>query len=113
MSVRGKREQAADGPFGKRGDCRSARIFGKVATPLGQWGRDPVIPSAMQTIFDTVPKLTQAFQFQHMLEGDKVTGEERLMQGEGRIRDITQAPDGALYVPVDDAGKVLRVTPKS
>lgn len=46
------------------------------------------------------------------IQGDRVTGEERLMQGEGRIRDITQAPDGSLYVLVDDAGKVLRVTPQ-
>ena len=41
----------------------------------------------------------------------KVVGEERLLTDQGRIRDIVQAPDGALYVLVDDAGKVLRVTP--
>lgn len=46
------------------------------------------------------------------IDGEKVVGEERIMQGQGRIRDITQAPDGALYVLVDDAGKVLRVTPQ-
>ncbi len=47
------------------------------------------------------------------IEGDRVIGEERLMSDQGRIRDITQAPDGALYVLVDDGGKVLRVTPRS
>ena len=46
------------------------------------------------------------------LSGDKVIGEERILQNQGRIRDILQAPDGALYVLVDDSGKVLRVTPK-
>jgi glucose/arabinose dehydrogenase len=46
------------------------------------------------------------------LNGDRVTGEERILQGEGRIRDITEAPDGALYVLSDDEGKVLRVSPQ-
>ena len=45
------------------------------------------------------------------LDGEKVIGEERLLPDQGRIRDILQAPDGALYVLVDDAGKVLRLTP--
>ena len=47
------------------------------------------------------------------IEGDRVVGEERLMSDQGRIRDVTQAPDGALYLLVDDGGKVLRVTPQS
>jgi glucose/arabinose dehydrogenase len=47
------------------------------------------------------------------LDGEKVVGEERVMQGEGRVRDIIQAPDGALYVVIDDNAKVLRVTPKT
>lgn len=45
------------------------------------------------------------------LDGEKVVGEERLLTDQGRIRDILQAPDGGLYVLVDDAGKVLRLTP--
>jgi aldose sugar dehydrogenase len=45
------------------------------------------------------------------LDGEKVIGEERLLKDQGRIRDILEAPDGSLYVLVDDAGKVLRVTP--
>ncbi len=50
-----------------------------LSMPLDQWGDDPVIPSVMQTVFDTVPKLTEAFQFQHMLEGAKVTDETLLL----------------------------------
>ena len=46
------------------------------------------------------------------VQGDRIIGEERLMKGQGRIRDIVEAPDGGLYVLVDDAGKVLRVTPQ-
>jgi glucose/arabinose dehydrogenase len=46
-----------------------------------------------------------------VLDGEKVIGEERLLKDQGRIRDITEAPDGSLYVLVDDEGKVLRLTP--
>jgi glucose/arabinose dehydrogenase len=46
------------------------------------------------------------------LDGDSVTGEERLLRDHGRIRDIVEAPDGALLVLVDAAeGAVLRLTP--
>jgi glucose/arabinose dehydrogenase len=46
------------------------------------------------------------------LDGDTVTGEERLLPDQGRIRDIIEAPDGALLVLVDDPrGAVLRLTP--
>ncbi|MDB5618430.1 PQQ-dependent sugar dehydrogenase [Tardiphaga sp.] len=47
------------------------------------------------------------------LKGDAVTGEERLLQNlNERIRDVRQAPDGALYLLTDSsAGRVLRVAP--
>lgn len=46
------------------------------------------------------------------LDGEKVIGEERVLKGEGRIRDIQEAADGALWVITDDSnGKLLRVTP--
>lgn len=46
------------------------------------------------------------------LEGDRVTGEERLLSGHGRVRDIVEAPDGSLLVLRDEAeGAVLRLTP--
>jgi aldose sugar dehydrogenase len=47
------------------------------------------------------------------LDGDTVTGEERLLQDEGRIRDVAEDRDGSLLLVIDsDAGAVLRVTPK-
>jgi glucose/arabinose dehydrogenase len=47
------------------------------------------------------------------LDGEKVTGEERLLQGlSERIRDVRAGPDGAIYLVTDDsAGRVLKVVP--
>ena len=47
------------------------------------------------------------------LNGDTITGEERLQDfGYGRIRDVVQGPDGCLYLLTDDAdGKLLRIAP--
>ena len=48
------------------------------------------------------------------IEGERVVGEERFALGVGRIRDISEAPDGSLWVAVDaDDGRILRVTPRS
>ena len=47
------------------------------------------------------------------LEGNRVVGEERMLQGEyGRIRDVVQGPDGYLYLLTDEQeGRLLRLTP--
>ena len=47
------------------------------------------------------------------LQGNAVTGEERLLRNlNERIRDVRQAPDGALYLLTDSsAGRILRVVP--
>ncbi|HEY2754703.1 MAG TPA: PQQ-dependent sugar dehydrogenase, partial [Pseudolabrys sp.] len=47
------------------------------------------------------------------LDGEKVTGEERLLHElRERIRDVRAGPDGALYLATDNnAGRILRVTP--
>jgi glucose/arabinose dehydrogenase len=47
------------------------------------------------------------------LDGDKVTGEERLLEGlRERIRDVRQGPDGALYLLTDNSrGRILRLAP--
>lgn len=47
------------------------------------------------------------------LTGDRVVSEERIEIGE-RVRDVTQGPDGALYVVTDESdGKLLKLTPSS
>jgi glucose/arabinose dehydrogenase len=47
------------------------------------------------------------------VEGDRVTGEERLLRDLGeRIRDVRQGPDGFLYLLTDASnGRLLRVRP--
>jgi glucose/arabinose dehydrogenase len=47
------------------------------------------------------------------LNGNVVTGEERLLQNlNERIRDVRQGPDGALWLLTDNsAGRILRVSP--
>jgi glucose/arabinose dehydrogenase len=47
-----------------------------------------------------------------VIENNKVTGEERLLKGEGqRFRDITEGKDGALYA-VTDEGRLYRIAKK-
>lgn len=62
-----------------------------------------------------VTSLSQAHLVRLVLNGDKVVGEERLLADlKERMRLVTQAPDGALYILTDGRnGKILRVTPDS
>jgi glucose/arabinose dehydrogenase len=50
------------------------------------------------------------------LNGEKVVGEERLLQdlqpARARIRDVRQGPDGALYVLTDNQGRIIKLVPK-
>jgi glucose/arabinose dehydrogenase len=46
------------------------------------------------------------------LEGEKVLGEERLLQGRSRLRDVRMGPDGFIYLLTDEAqGTLLRLEP--
>ncbi|HET8935183.1 MAG TPA: PQQ-dependent sugar dehydrogenase [Polyangiales bacterium] len=45
------------------------------------------------------------------LENDKVVSEERFDLG-ARVRDVTQGPDGAIYVITENDGRLLRLTPE-
>ena len=45
-------------------------------------------------------------------EGDRITGEERLLWGELRFRHVLQGPDGLIYLLTDETrGRVLRLEP--
>lgn len=46
------------------------------------------------------------------LQGDRVAGEERVLEGLGRVRDVEELPDGSLLLATDaPGGGLLRVTP--
>jgi glucose/arabinose dehydrogenase len=46
------------------------------------------------------------------LDGEKVLGEERLLQGRSRLRDVRVGPDGLVYLLTDEAqGALLRLEP--
>jgi glucose/arabinose dehydrogenase len=46
------------------------------------------------------------------LDGETVTGEERIPIG-ARVRDVRQGPDGAVYIVTDEAnGRILRLSPE-
>lgn len=47
-----------------------------------------------------------------VLEGDKVIGEERFLDGEMRVRDVEIAPDGAILILDNSDGRLLRLTPE-
>ena len=52
------------------------------------------------------------------VNGERVTGEERLLQDlqpqRERIRDVRQGPDGALYLLTDNArGRLLKLVPRT
>jgi aldose sugar dehydrogenase len=47
------------------------------------------------------------------LDGERVVGEEHMLKDLGRLRDVAQAADGALWVVTDEnSGVLARVTPK-
>jgi len=41
----------------------------------------------------------------------KVVGDEKLIQGIGRVRDVAVGPDGFLYALTEDTGLLVRLLP--
>ena len=90
--------------------------------PLYYW--DPVIaPSGMAfyegDVFPTwrgsilIGALAGKALVRLTLDGQKVTGEARYLQGRWRIRDVAVGQDGAVYVLTDAAdGALVRLTPE-
>jgi glucose/arabinose dehydrogenase len=47
------------------------------------------------------------------IEENRVLHDEVILKGYGRIRDVCSGPDGAIYVVVNEPGKILKLTPVS
>lgn len=61
--------------------------------PVDQWGSIPVVPKAMQIIYDSLPNLSDTFFLQRTLDAEKVTDEQELavLSLQERIRMHTMA----------------------
>jgi glucose/arabinose dehydrogenase len=46
------------------------------------------------------------------LDGNRVTHQESLLQGIGRVRAIEQGPDGYIYVATESPGRIIRLLPE-
>jgi glucose/arabinose dehydrogenase len=45
------------------------------------------------------------------VEGNKIVGEERLLEGVGRIRDVKMSPDNYIYIATEKPGIIYRLVP--
>lgn len=89
--------------------------------PVYYW--DPVIAPGQMTFYDgemfpdwqgdlLIGGLRSNDLVRLELEGDRVTGEARHLQGIGRVREVEVASDGAIMLLTDeDNGRLIRVTP--
>ncbi|KVE11547.1 hypothetical protein WI92_18420 [Burkholderia vietnamiensis] len=48
-----------------------------LSLPFNEWGSGPLTPDAMQTLFDTVPTVSNTFYLQRILDGDSIQGDEQ------------------------------------
>ena len=44
-------------------------------------------------------------------KGNKVTSQTRICENIGRVRDLREGPDGAIYVAIEGPGLIVRLTP--
>jgi glucose/arabinose dehydrogenase len=53
-----------------------------------------------------------ASQKLHMckVENGQITGQEVVLSDYGRVRDVIQAPDGSIYVSVENPGRIIRIS---
>lgn len=47
-----------------------------------------------------------------VIENNKVTEQEMILKGVGRVRDLKMGPDGALYVLLNGPDMILRISPE-
>ena len=67
---------------------------------LGNWQNDLLATSLR---FNRLHRLR--------LAGTEVVHEEIVYQGQSRMRDVQTGPDGAIYLAVEDPGRILRLVP--
>jgi len=45
-----------------------------------------------------------------VVEGSAITSEEVILENSGRVRHVAQAPDGSIYVSVENPGRIIQIT---
>lgn len=59
--------------------------------------------------------LTGSLRFKYLnmntVQGNTITGEEKILQNIGRVRDVKMSPDGYIYVAVEKPGFIFRIRP--
>ena len=48
----------------------------------------------------------------YVVNGDKLVEEDVLLSDSGRVRNVIQAPDGSIYVSVENPGRVIQIIPE-
>lgn len=47
-----------------------------------------------------------------IISGNKISEAEPLLKNAGRVRDVAEAPDGSIYVSVENPGRIIQITPE-
>ena len=47
-----------------------------------------------------------------VVEGDKIVEEDVILSDSGRVRNVIQAPDGSIYVSVENPGRIIQIIPE-
>lgn len=47
-----------------------------------------------------------------VISGNKITEAEPLLRNVDRVRDVAQAPDGSIYVSVENPGRIIQILPE-
>ena len=88
--------------------------------PARYW-RPALAPAGMDFVYGdhypgwngnlVIGSLVQKKIIRTIMDGDKAIGDESMIQGIGRVRDVVFAPDGFLYVLTEDTGLLVRLLP--
>ncbi len=70
----------------------------------------PLFPRWQNNLIVTALKFEEVRRL--VIDGNRVTEQEILLKGYGRVRDVKIGPDGALYVLTNTPDALLRITPQ-
>ncbi|KQQ11848.1 glucose sorbosone dehydrogenase [Methylobacterium sp. Leaf123] len=107
------RSLISDGQTERSGTVQPRYVWEAAIGPGGMtFYAGDLIPEWKGNLF--VAAMTGQHLARLVVQGDKIVGEERLLQDQHqRIRHVAQGPDGALWVVTDAAaGRLIRLTPR-